>query len=63
MLADYYNVSLDYIAGRTNFKMGVNSPNLSTDEIELIKQYRTLTERSKGQHDVLIKQLINNQNK
>lgn len=60
-LAELYGVSLDYIAGRTNFKQGMSKPTLTDDEIELIKNYRRLTERNKGRHDQFIEQLISSQ--
>ena len=62
-LAEHYNVSLDYIAGRTNYKQGANNPELTEDELLLIKKYRQLSERSKGKHDVLIQQLLEQQEK
>lgn len=61
MLANHYNVSLDYIAGRTNYKQGLNNPTLSQDELALIENYRKLSERSKGKHDVLMQQLLKQQ--
>ena len=60
MLAEYYGVSLDYLAGRTNSKNTV-SAELTEEEALLIEQYRRLTERSKGKHDVLMEQLIEQQ--
>lgn len=60
-LAEFYQVSLDYLAGRTNFKQGLQSPELSAEELHLIEQYRLLTERSKGKHDILIDQLLRQQ--
>lgn len=47
-LADYYNVSLDYISGRTNEKAGLSKSNLTEEEIKLLKGYRNLSEKSKG---------------
>lgn len=47
-LANYYNVSLDYIAGRTNDKKGLTRSELSDDETALIKNYRDLTEQQQG---------------
>lgn len=61
ILANHYNVSLDYIAGRTNYKQGLNNPTLSQDELALIENYRKLSERSKGKHDVLMQQLLEQQ--
>ncbi len=43
ILADFYNVSLDYIAGRTNDKKGFNKSDLPNSEIELLKKYRSLS--------------------
>lgn len=47
-LAKLYKVSLDYIAGLTNEKMGLTKSGLKEDETKLIKGYRDLTERNKG---------------
>jgi transcriptional regulator with XRE-family HTH domain len=58
ILADFYNVSLDYLAGRTNNKHGKMNPEITTEELRLLAQYRKLSERSKGRHDVLLSQLI-----
>ena len=48
ILAKLYNVSLDYIAGRTNDKRGLTRSELSDDETELIKKFRSLSESGKG---------------
>jgi len=47
-LANYYNISLDYIAGRTNDKRGLTRSELSDEETELIKKFRSLSESGKG---------------
>ncbi len=47
-LANFYKVSLDYIAGRTNDKRGLTRSELSEKETELIKKYRSLSENGKG---------------
>ena len=60
-LADYYKVSLDYIAGRTNFKKGISKPTLTDEELKLINDYRRLSERSKGRHEQFIEQLLETQ--
>lgn len=46
--ANYYNVSLDYIAGRTNDKKGLTRSELSDKETELIKKFRSLSDERKG---------------
>ena len=56
-LADFYDVSLDYIAGRTQFKHSMYREALSEDEQRLLDQYRRLTERSKGRVDQFVDQL------
>lgn len=43
ILSDYYNVSLDYIAGRTNDKIGFNKSDLPNSEIEILKKIRSLS--------------------
>ena len=44
-LAEYYNVTLDYLAGRSNNKLG--QP-LTDDEASLLKKWHSLSERNKG---------------
>ena len=47
-LANYYNVSLDYIAGRTNDKKGFNKSDLPESEVDLLKKFRNLSEKQRG---------------
>ena len=47
-LAEFYKVSLDYIAGRTNDKRGFNKSDLPKQEENLIKKFRTLNAEQKG---------------
>lgn len=47
-LANYYNVSLDYIAGRTNDKRGLSRSEMNEQETSLIKKFRSLSENGKG---------------
>lgn len=47
-LSKYYNVSLDYIAGRTNDKKGLNQSDLQKEEVEMLKKFRSLTEKQRG---------------
>ena len=44
-LADFYQVSIDYIAGRTNFPQGMP---VVAEEIDCPKYFSDLTERNKG---------------
>ena len=56
-LADYYNVSLDYLAGRNTEDMKFDT-SLQEDEILLLSHFRSLTERNKGKAELFIEQLI-----
>lgn len=47
-IAKLYNVSLDYIAGLTNEKIGLTKSNLDDGETTLIKNFRKLNEVNKG---------------
>lgn len=60
-LAEYYGVSLDYIAGRTNITKGVSSEVLPDEARILAEKYMTLTERNKGKAELFIDQLCEQQ--
>lgn len=47
-LADYYNVSLDYIAGRTNDKGGLHCNYLDPEQKKLLKAWEQLSSRQKS---------------
>lgn len=47
MLAKYYNVSLDYIAGLTNNKRGLASSDLSDSEQELLRFAASLSKEER----------------
>lgn len=53
-LAEYYKVSIDYIAG----KKERNSDTLNAEELELLKNYNQLSEKQKGEIEYHIKQLL-----
>lgn len=59
-LADYYNVSLDYLAGRSVFK---RETALTEDEERLLDCWRRLSERNKGKIDYHIEELMLEQDK
>lgn len=61
ILANYYNCSLDYLAGRTVHRRGKANPDLTREEIVLVERYRLLNERSRGRHDILLQQLLEQQ--
>lgn len=57
-LADYYNVSLDYLAGRKNY-----NGSLTPEEEELICSWRSLSERSRGKVEYLMSELAQQETK
>ena len=61
ILANFYNCSLDYLAGRTMHRHGRANPDLTQEELLLIERYRLLNERSRGRHDILMQQLLEQQ--
>mgnify|MGYP000791109461 CR=1 FL=1 len=61
LLAKYYNVSLDYIAGLTNNKLGKANPKLTAEIVNVIDMYSRLTEKNKGKFELFLEQLIERQ--
>ena len=55
MLAKYYNVSLDYIAGLTNNKRGLSLGSLSEKQQELIEFIGKLSDEEKAKLEKLLK--------
>ena len=50
-IAEYFNVSLDFLTGRTEVKEMAETPKmseLSDDEVRIIMQYRNLNEKQKN---------------
>lgn len=61
-LANFYKVSIDYIAGLTNDKIGLTKSNLSSDENQLIKNFRSLDDLHKGrliEHSEMLNKIYN----
>ena len=61
ILAKYYNVRLDYLAGRTKNQKGIYSPTLTEEEEQLLEMFRNLTERNKGKLELFLEQIIRTQ--
>ncbi len=57
MLAKYYNVSLDYIAGLTNNKRGFSSSDLSNEQQGLLDCIASLSEEKKQALSLLLTKL------
>ena len=60
-LADYYGVSLDYLAGRTKSKKAESAP-LPADNRDIVDMYSGLTEKNKGKLELFAEQLLDRQN-
>lgn len=60
-LAEYYDVSLDYIAGRTNFPKGKDSAAFQDDALSVVEKYASLTERNKGRLEQFLDTLCEQQ--
>lgn len=60
-LADFYDVSLDYIAGRTSNKKWQGKLLLSGEQLDIAEKYKRLSERNKGRLEQFLEQLIENQ--
>ena len=58
-LADYYGVSLDYLAGRSRSRLAAQA--LSPEQISIAQQYAQLTEKNKGKLELFLEQLLQNQ--
>lgn len=54
-LAEYYGVTLDYLAGRSKYKQ---EESVNDEEAELIDNWRSLSERSKGKVEYLVSELL-----
>lgn len=48
VLAEFYEVSLDYIAGRTNDKKGLTKDRIPEDEARILKKLQKLSDIEKG---------------
>lgn len=60
-LADFYGVSLDYIAGRTNVASAKPDNSLSDEAKAIAREYMNLTERNKGKLELFLCQLLEDQ--
>lgn len=60
-LAEYYDVSLDYLAGRTNFPKGKNAALVQDDMLSILEKYVVLTERNKGKLEQFLTDLYEQQ--
>lgn len=58
-LANFYNVSLDYIAGLTNEKQGLTKSSLDVIETETVCKLRQLSDIDKGRVLGVIDTLLN----
>ena len=57
MLAKFYNVSLDYIAGLTNNKRGLSSGDLTDEQQQLLQVIASMSEEEKVKFSALLNML------
>lgn len=62
-IADFFNVSTDYLLGRTNNRQAPDSLALSPDQQNLLELYNQLSERFQGQLQERAKILLEQQEK
>lgn len=60
-LAEFYDISLDYLAGRTNVPHGRANHALTDEQLLIAAQYASLTEKNKGRLELFLEQLIEKQ--
>lgn len=59
LIAKYYGVSLDYIAGLTNNKKGLASSDLTAEQQELLKLASELSDKDKKKITEALKRFLN----
>ena len=62
-LAEFYNVSLDYIAGLTKYPHGKDKPVFTEEQTAVAEQYSMLTEKNKGKLELFLQMLLDDQTK
>ena len=60
-LCNFYDVSLDYIAGRTNIPVNRHTVSLHEDAAAVLQKYTALTERNKGKLEQFLDTLFEQQ--
>ena len=57
LLANFYDVSLDYLAGRTNLPKNPHGITIADDALLVLQKYTALTERNKGRLEQFLDRL------
>lgn len=60
-LANFYDVSLDYLAGRTNLPKNPHGITIADDALLVLQKYNALTERNKGKLEQFLDTLYEQQ--
>lgn len=60
-LAEYYGVSLDYLAGRVQRRLPFTAEPFTLDQQKIAEMYALLTERNKGKLELFAEQLLASQ--
>lgn len=57
-MADYFNVSVDYLVGKSDKKFNILTDDLKDDELEILRDYKKLNEIKKAKASAYIKGLL-----
>ena len=61
VLAEFYQVSLDYLTGRTNFPHGKANPDFTEEQSHIAELYAQLREKNKGRLEYYLEELLEKQ--
>ncbi|MBR1442674.1 MAG: helix-turn-helix transcriptional regulator [Firmicutes bacterium] len=61
-IAEFYNVSLDYLAEKSNCKQSNYNFTICHDDLNFIQQYLKLSEKNKGKLELFLDMLLKKQN-
>ncbi len=62
ILAKFYGVTVDYIAGLTKHKNGDCKPDFTHDQLTLADKYAELSDKNKGKIELFLDQLLESEN-
>ena len=60
-LAEFYNISLDYLTGRTDFKHGNFNSDFTAEQLRIAEQYALKNEKNKGRLEQFLELLFEKQ--
>ena len=60
-LAEFYQVSIDYLAGITNYPHGRSNPEFTEEQVHIADLYSELSEKNKGRLEYYLEELLEKQ--